>query len=141
MRYKQRASTEIVPTLDMLTIVDASEYSIEMKLKFVTLEFISTDIFKPCYIQLYIQQNAIWDPVASNFANQLTIDPVDLPRMMDDEFAEIYTEFVVKTTEATTSVLNANLVINIVLGSSLKLMWGMVNTLQFISYFSEVQVS
>ena len=33
-----------------------------------------------------------------------------------------------------------NLVLDIVLGSSLKLMWGMVNTLQIIVYFNSVKV-
>ena len=34
-----------------------------------------------------------------------------------------------------------NLVLDIVLGSSLKLMWGMVNTLQIIVYFNSVKIN
>ena len=42
--------------------------------------------------------------------------------------------------ETQTSILTLNLVLDIILGSSLKLMWGMVNTLQIIVYFNSVKV-
>ena len=64
-----------------------------------------------------------------------------MPRLMDNEFAESYLEVVDAGTETTTSIINAHFLINVILGTSLKLMWGMVNTLQFISYFSEIQLS
>ena len=45
---------------------------------------------------------------------------------------------------AATSTANTfatgNIVLNIILGSSLKLLWGMINTLQFVVFFTDWQV-
>ena len=41
---------------------------------------------------------------------------------------------------AANSVATGNVVLNIVLGSSLKLLWGLINTLQFIVFFTEWEV-
>lgn len=38
---------------------------------------------------------------------------------------------------AANTVATGNVVLNIVLGSSLKLLWGMINTLQFVVFFTE----
>ena len=35
------------------------------------------------------------------------------------------------------AVMTTNTIINIILGSSLKLLWGMINTFQFIVFFTE----
>ena len=41
---------------------------------------------------------------------------------------------------AANTVATGNVVLNIVLGSSLKLLWGMINTLQFVVFFTEWKV-
>ena len=43
---------------------------------------------------------------------------------------------------ATNTILTGNIFINILLGSSLKFLWGMINTLQFVVFFTrwEVQI-
>ena len=38
------------------------------------------------------------------------------------------------------TIATGNVVINIVLGSSLKLLWGMINMLQFVVFFTDWQV-
>ena len=35
------------------------------------------------------------------------------------------------------AVMTTNTIINIILGSSLKLLWGMINTFQFVVFFTE----
>ena len=35
------------------------------------------------------------------------------------------------------AVMTGNTIINIILGASLKLLWGMINTFQFIVFFTE----
>ena len=39
--------------------------------------------------------------------------------------------------DGSTAVISFNTVVNILLGSSLKLLWGMINTFQFVVFFSE----
>ena len=41
---------------------------------------------------------------------------------------------------ATNTILTGNVFVNILLGSSLKLLWGMINTLQFVVFFTEWEV-
>ena len=64
-----------------------------------------------------------------------------MPRIIDDDFVDEYINKLDDTTDTATSILTLNLILDILLGSSLKLMWGMVNTLQFICYFSETKLS
>ena len=35
------------------------------------------------------------------------------------------------------AVMTTNTIINIILGASLKLLWGMINTFQFVVFFTE----
>ena len=44
------------------------------------------------------------------------------------------------THSAANTIATGNVVLNIILGSSLKLLWGMINTLQFVIFFTEWQV-
>ena len=75
------------------------------------------------------------------FVEGLQADEIDLPRLLDQDLADNYASTLDTSAGATTSVLTFNLIIDILLGSTLKLMWGMVNILQFICYFSETKSS
>ena len=60
---------------------------------------------------------------------------------MDDEFSDVFMEIMDDGTTATAVVITLDMVFEIIMGTSLKFLWGMLNTLQFICYFSEVKVN
>ena len=64
----------------------------------------------------------------------------DLPRQIDPEQAAALTSSLDTAQATANTVATGNVVLNIVLGSSLKLLWGLINTLQFIVFFTEWEV-
>ena len=54
---------------------------------------------------------------------------------MKPDFAEEFDKNVVKANQAATSFLGFNMLLNLILHQSLKYIWGIVNTLQFIVFF------
>ena len=62
---------------------------------------------------------------------------IELPRQIDPEVAEA----ILSTMDAAQGTANAiatgNVFVNILLGASLKFLWGMINTLQFTVFFTE----
>ena len=59
---------------------------------------------------------------------------------MDPGTAEAIAATMDSANGAANTLATGNLVVNIVLGSSLKLLWGMINTLQFVVFFTEWNV-
>ena len=59
---------------------------------------------------------------------------------MDPETAAAMASAMDTANGAANSITTGNIVINILLGSSLKFLWGMINTLQFIVFFTEWNV-
>ena len=60
---------------------------------------------------------------------------------MDAEFSERFMGVLDSTTSAQASLLTFNFIIDLVVGTSLKFMWGLVNTLQMTCYFTEIKVN
>ena len=58
---------------------------------------------------------------------------------MDPGMAETLGSAMAATESAGSVVSSGNLIINIILGSSLKYLWSMINTLQFVVFFTEWQ--
>ena len=65
---------------------------------------------------------------------------VPLPRQMDPLEAEELSQTMDTATNTANVIATGNIVINVFLGASLKLLWGLINTFQFIVFFTEWKV-
>ena len=61
--------------------------------------------------------------------------------MIDSEIGIVLSEALDDGATASKSMFGSKLILDVVMGSSLKLMWAMVNTLQIIAYFSVIKVN
>lgn len=84
---------------------------------------------------------SIWsDPDTDFEVNEGKPLIIKLPRQMDPGKAEAIASTMDAANGAANTVATGNIIINILLGSSLKLLWGMINTLQFVVFFTEWEV-
>ena len=65
---------------------------------------------------------------------------IELPRQIEEAEAEQIASAMTTATSTANSFATGNIVLNIILGSSLKLLWGMINTLQFVVFFTDWRV-
>ena len=65
---------------------------------------------------------------------------LNVPRQIDPAEAEEIASAMTTATNTANTFATGNIVVNIILGSSLKLLWGMVNTLQFVVFFTDLNV-
>ena len=65
---------------------------------------------------------------------------IPLPQMIDEGKAAALASTMDAAQGASNTVALVNLFINIVLGASLKTLWGMINTLQFVVFFTDWNV-
>ena len=112
-----------------------------MELTISNSSYVSLDSNNPCNITLILKPFTFRDiKTKAYFENDLNLQIYQLPRLIDRDGVELV-KTIENMAETQTSILTLNLVLDIILGSSLKLMWGMVNTLQIIVYFNSVKVN
>lgn len=84
---------------------------------------------------------SIWsDPDTDFEVNEGKPLIIKLPRQMDPGKAEAIASTMDAANGAANTVATGNIIVNILLGSSLKLLWGMINTLQFVVFFTDWEV-
>ena len=94
----------------------------------------------PDLIIITLDKNVFADPLTEveiNYGQPLVIE---LPRQMDAAKAAVITSTLSSANNAANTFATANLALNILLGASLKPLWGMINTLQFVVFFTEWKV-
>ena len=64
---------------------------------------------------------------------------IDLPRMMDKDFARQLDVAAQAVSDTAGAVVIVNGLLQVLLGASLKAIWSVLNTLQFIVFFNEVK--
>ena len=89
--------------------------------------------------EIYIKFNDTYfdDPLTEVSINQGKPLVIRLPRQLDPATAEAIAATMESANGAANTLATGNLVINILLGSSLKQLWSMINTLQFVVFFTE----
>ena len=89
--------------------------------------------------QIYIKFNDTYfdDPLTEVSVNQGKPLVIKLPRQLDPGTAEAIAATMESANGAANTLATGNLVINILIGSSLKQLWTMINTLQFVVFFTE----
>ena len=103
------------------------------------MKSISPDLLEPDRLTCLIDPNVYIDANTRERVAQRRPLEINLPRMMDKDEArrlEITAKVVVETAAA---VLVLNGLLQVLLGASLKAIWSVVNTLQFIVYFVEIK--
>ena len=81
-------------------------------------------------------------PVFSDPLSEISVNDgkpllVKLPRQIDPEQAAAITSTMDKAQGAANTIATGNIFVNIVLGASLKLLWGMINMLQYVVFFTD----
>ena len=81
-------------------------------------------------------------PVFSDPLSEISVNDgkpllVKLPRQIDPEQAAAITSTMDKAQSTANTIATSNIFINIVLGASLKLLWGMINMLQYVVFFTD----
>ena len=61
----------------------------------------------------------------------------DLPRQLNPEQAEAIQIAIDSVENAANAITTSNIALNLSLSMTLKFLWGMINTLQFIVFFTE----
>ena len=92
------------------------------------------------HISIKFNDTYFEDPMTEISVNRGEPLVIKLPRQLDPGTAEAIAATMDSANGAANTLATGNLVINIVLGSSLKLLWGMINTLQFVVFFTEWNV-
>ena len=64
----------------------------------------------------------------------------DLPRQLNPEQAEAIQIAIDSVENAANAIATSNIALNLSLSMTLKFLWGMINTLQFIVFFTEWKV-
>jgi len=121
--------TEIVPVLNNAEASKVTASSIEFKLLFTGTNFVSLNLDDPCEIELSIKPNYFRDVLTGNFIDEYKVTTVYLPRLLEDDIGDSYIDVVDDTSSGATTILTLKLLFDIAVGSSLKMMWQMVNTL------------
>ena len=98
---------------------------------------VSRDPQEPDSLELSFDQSYFKDPISDFDVNGGEPLVIPLPRQLDKDMAGELAGAVDTAISGSNAVMTANTVINIILGSSLKLLWGMINTFQFVVFFTE----
>lgn len=91
-------------------------------------------------IEISFNQSIFSDPFLSFEVNSGESLIVTLPRQINAEKAQELAEQLDVATNASNSFAVGNFLLQILLGASLKFLWGMINTLQFVVFFTEWKV-
>ena len=129
------SDSETLVTLDEVNIATFSNTQIDFVLTFSNTEYISLDYLHPDWITLRIDENLLLDQIKEEPIDIHDVLWTELPRQMEKKFAEKFIPRVEIATEASTSILGLNMLVQFVLQKSLKSIWGVVNLIQFILFF------
>ena len=91
----------------------------------------------PDQILLTFDDSVFSDPITDIQVNSGEKLFFDLPRQMDAKTAKQLTETLHVVSDSANSSATVTIVVNIVLGISLKFVWGLINILQLIVFFKE----
>ena len=121
-------------------MIAATDRLLEFKLTYSKPEAVSRDQIEKDTITIKFDQSVWYDPNSDVEVNEGKPLVIQLPRQMDPETAAAMASAMDTANGAANTITTGNIVINILLGSSLKFLWGMINTLQFIVFFTEWNV-
>ena len=121
-------------------VIAATDRLLEFKLTYSKPEAVSRDQNEKDTITIKFDQSVWYDPNSDVEVNEGRPLVIQLPRQMDPETAAAMASAMDTANGAANTITTGNIVINILLGSSLKFLWGMINTLQFIVFFTEWNV-
>ena len=80
-------------------------------------------------ITIRINKNLFKDPIRNTLIDTSDVLSGELPRQIDPEFAEEFTNKVDTVSKISTSVIMLNIIIKLLLRTSLNILWTMVNIL------------
>ena len=122
------------------TVLKATSTDIELKLLFSDPNAVSQDSTSLDQIEVTFDPTVFSDPDTELEVNAGEPLVIELPRQIDAEKAEQIESTMDVAQSTANAIATGNIAINIFLGASLKLLWGMINTLQFIVFFTEWNV-
>ena len=142
--YSPRAEKEVMPKLEGVVVRGVTKKTIQLRLEIADARFVSPDILAPCYLTVALKQGGFRDPLRDELVEDVLIEPVDLPRLFEGGAGDsdaLLADAVEAAADAEATLLSASLLLDVALGTSLKFLWAMVNTLQMICYFDRIRLS
>ena len=129
-----------VPAIVEKTVIRATSTEIEFKMTYSIPLAVSRNPQDPDLVSFKFREDVFSDPLSDYQINNGRPLIVSLPRQIDAGTAQAIEGAMAAANGAGNAVATGNLVINILLGASLKFLWGMINTLQFVVFFTEWNV-
>ena len=114
-----------------MEIIEATDVQLDFKLSFNNATQISTDSLQPDQLNCKINPNVIRDPTSDQSIGSDTLGSlkIELPRMLDENFAESFISTASRVNNTVTAVALLNMLVMFLLGVSLKWIWTVLNVL------------
>lgn len=123
-------------------ILSFKPYQIEVQLEFSNPLFISLDQMHRDILKVEIIDNSTFTSAIDFITNPVLHSSawIEIFRQMSKESSQ-KVQSLAKNQQAINTLLTSSLPINLLLGLSLKYLWGMINTLQYIIFMDEWTVN
>ena len=121
-------------------MTEATDTLIELQVTYSNPGAVSRDPTTPDKVSISFDKRYFSDPETDLEINEGSALVLDIPRQIDPAKAEQIATAMSAATSTANTFATGNVVLNIILGSSLKLLWGMINTLQFVVFFTDWRV-